>query len=126
MWGVYIFTILGVAYLVLLGVVYGVEAIHPFALIGALYFFMPLLNRLALSLHFHRQLARLREQGYDVSELEQKPRVAVEPLMRVHAPSEEQSVDAVSAVSARSSAFAEEAAASEAVSDEVRPRRLHR
>jgi hypothetical protein len=116
-WGLYIVTILGVAYLVLLGVAYAFEKpFHPFAALGALYFFLPALARFETWSRFRRQLARLRELGYDVSEFEHKPRVAVEPRIRIHAPSDERSMDAESAV------LADEAAPS----DEAGTSRLHR
>jgi hypothetical protein len=115
-WAVYVPAILGLACLVL--IVFTPPKLQIVFCVLA-FFFLPSVGTVIDRHRFHRVVARLREEGYDVSELETKPRVAVEPRIRVHASSEEQRVDAESATLA-------EAGASDATSDEARVGRWRR
>jgi hypothetical protein len=104
-WVLYVVTIVGVGALVL-------TPLAPIALLVALRFLSPAIGVLADRIRHRRRIARLREQGYDVSAFERKPRVAVEPRIRVHAPSEEQSVDTDSVLCPESAALDDEVATS--------------
>lgn len=86
-WSFYLMTIIGAASLVL-------AALHPIAVMGTFIFLVPAMERCEGWLRRRRRISRLREQGYDVGELEQKLRVVAEPHLRVHDPSDEQGVDA--------------------------------
>lgn len=62
-----------------------VAGFHPGALLGWLYFFLPLIGSLATWVGYRRRLSRLRSAGFDVDGVTTQLRVVDEPRVRVDA-----------------------------------------